>query len=130
MPADRDAVLDAVKRAAVAVPTGRVPTVLVVDDEAAAVEFVTDLIAAKDERPALVLMDVRMPGMDGTTAMRHLKADPLTAAIPVVALTAQAMEGDRATLLAAGFDDVLNKPIDTRGFVPALQRFLSDGRRT
>jgi CheY-like chemotaxis protein len=64
------------------------------------------------ERPQLVLMDVQLPGIDGLEALRRVRDDARTAAIPVLALTAQAMEGDRERFLAAGFDGYLAKPVD------------------
>jgi two-component system cell cycle response regulator DivK len=71
---------------------------------------------AAEELPDLVLMDIRLPDMDGTEALRLLKADERTAGIPVVALTAVAMTGDRDRFLQEGFDDYLEKPINVREF--------------
>ena len=62
--------------------------------------------------PALVLMDVQLPGIDGVEALSRIREDERTAAIPVLALTAQAMEGDRERFLEAGFDGYLSKPVD------------------
>ena len=62
--------------------------------------------------PALVLMDVQLPGIDGVDALAVLRRDERTASIPVLALTAQAMHGDRGRLLDAGFDGYLAKPVD------------------
>jgi CheY-like chemotaxis protein len=67
---------------------------------------------AKAEAPAVILMDVGLPDIDGLEATRRLKADPATRAIPVIALTAQAMAGDRERTLAAGCDDYESKPIE------------------
>jgi two-component system, cell cycle response regulator DivK len=64
------------------------------------------------EEPRLVLMDVQLPGIDGVEALRQVRADPRTADLPVLALTAQAMQGDRERFLAAGFDGYLSKPVD------------------
>jgi two-component system cell cycle response regulator DivK len=64
------------------------------------------------EEPRLVLMDVQLPGIDGVEALRRVRADPRTADLPVLALTAQAMDGDRERFLAAGFDGYLSKPVD------------------
>ena len=66
----------------------------------------------------------RMPGIDGYAALRALKADPRTAHIPTVALTAQAMRGDEQAVMAAGFDGYISKPIDTRTFCQTLARVL------
>lgn len=85
--------------------------------------------AARRVSPALVLLDIQLPGMDGEAALRQLRADPATAGIPVVAVTAYAMRGDEERLLAAGFDAYLAKPIDTRTFVDHLLELLpADGR--
>ena len=62
--------------------------------------------------PALVLMDVQLPGIDGVEALWQLRQDERTSSIPVLALTAQAMSGDRDRFLAAGFDGYLSKPVD------------------
>lgn len=70
-------------------------------------------------QPRLILMDLQMPGMDGLTATRKLKADPKTRRIVVIALTAFAMSGDRERALEAGCEGYVTKPIDTRT-LPAL----------
>jgi two-component system cell cycle response regulator DivK len=72
---------------------------------------------AQREPLDLILMDVQMPGMDGVEAMRILKSDERTNKIPVIALTAFAMKGDRERLLAAGFDSYIEKPIDYLEFL-------------
>jgi two-component system cell cycle response regulator DivK len=72
---------------------------------------------AQREPLDLILMDVQMPGMDGVTAMRILKGDERTCNIPVIALTAFAMKGDRERLLEAGFDSYIEKPIDYLEFL-------------
>jgi CheY-like chemotaxis protein len=75
-------------------------------------------------RPDLILMDVQMPGQDGLSLTRQLKADPATVTIPIVALTAHAMAGDREQALAAGCSGYISKPIDTRTFAAQVQAFL------
>jgi CheY-like chemotaxis protein len=74
--------------------------------------------------PDLILMDVQLPGMDGLSLTRTLKADPATARIVVVALTAHAMTGDREQTLAAGCAGYIAKPIDTRSFGRQVRDFL------
>jgi two-component system cell cycle response regulator DivK len=69
---------------------------------------------ASEHTPDLVLMDIQMPDLDGVQALQRLRADSRTAGIPVLALTAQAMHGDRERFLAAGFDGYLSKPVDVR----------------
>jgi two-component system, cell cycle response regulator DivK len=80
---------------------------------------------ARQVRPSLVLMDLKMPGLDGWTATRRLKGDPLTAAIPVVALSAQAMAGDHERALGAGCDGYLSKPLDMAVFIAMLRAHLA-----
>ncbi len=75
-------------------------------------------------RPDLILMDVQLPGTDGLELTRRLKADPTTAAIPVVALTAFAMKGDAERIRAAGCDGYLSKPIDVASFATSVRSHL------
>jgi CheY-like chemotaxis protein len=75
-------------------------------------------------RPDLVLMDVQLPGTDGLELTRRLKADPATAAIPVVALTAYAMKGDEMRMRAAGCDGYISKPIDMSRFAQQVREHL------
>lgn len=70
------------------------------------------LMLATEHGPALVLMDIRLPDMDGVEALSLLRMDERTTAIPVLAVTAQAMKGDRERFIKAGFDDYLPKPVD------------------
>jgi CheY-like chemotaxis protein len=72
----------------------------------------------------LVLMDVEMPGMDGLTATRTIKADPAFQYLPIVALTAYAMKGDKERCLAAGCCGYITKPINTREFVQTVASYL------
>jgi two-component system cell cycle response regulator DivK len=80
---------------------------------------------AHEHLPDVILMDIRLPDMDGTEATRKLKEDPRTAHIPVVALTSLAMKGDRELLLAAGFDGYLEKPISVREFPEQIRSFCT-----
>ena len=77
------------------------------------------------ERPQLVLMDVQLPGFDGVEALRRVRDDARTARIPVLALTAQAMEGDRERFLAAGFDGYLAKPVDLVELLATVAAYMS-----
>ena len=80
---------------------------------------------ARTHHPALILMDIQLPGMDGKTALQHLRADPLTKAIPVVAVTASVMTSERDEILKAGFDDYQSKPISIKEFIPAIKNVLN-----
>jgi two-component system cell cycle response regulator DivK len=80
---------------------------------------------ARRQQPALILMDIHLPGMDGLTAFRHLKADPLTQRIPVIAVTATAMIHDRQKILAAGFDGYQTKPISVKELTELVARVLA-----
>jgi two-component system, cell cycle response regulator DivK len=78
-------------------------------------------------KPRLILMDLQLPGMDGLTLTRRLKADPARRRIVVVALTAYAMKGDREKALAAGCDGYITKPIDTTALPELLRAYLGRG---
>jgi two-component system cell cycle response regulator DivK len=71
--------------------------------------------------PSLVLMDVQLPGMDGIQALARLRSDDRTASVPVLALTAQAMHGDRERFLEAGFDGYLSKPVDVTELISVVR---------
>jgi CheY-like chemotaxis protein len=83
--------------------------------------------AAARHRPDAILMDLSLPGIDGWEATRRLKARPDTAAIPVIALTAHAMQGDEERARACGCDDYLTKPIDEDQLFTRLARLLGAG---
>jgi two-component system, cell cycle response regulator DivK len=120
-------------------------TILVVDDEPTNIDLIRWLIEdaglpvrvltaatgreaiqqARAERPDLILLDLKMPDVDGWETARSLRADPATAAVRIVALTAQAMPGDRDTALAAGCDDYLTKPLDVRAVLAVIRDALA-----
>jgi two-component system, cell cycle response regulator DivK len=79
---------------------------------------------AREQHPALILMDIQLPGINGIEALRHLRGDPATASIPVVAVTASAMTHDRQKIVAAGFDGYQAKPISVRPFLDLVREVL------
>ena len=85
------------------------------------------LALAAEHAPALVLMDIQLPDMDGSAALQRLRSDERTAGIPVLALTAQAMEGDRERFLSAGFDGYLSKPVDVDELIETVRRHCEGG---
>jgi two-component system cell cycle response regulator DivK len=80
---------------------------------------------AQSEAPDLILMDMSLPVLDGWEATRQLKASPATRAIPVIALTAHAMSGDRETALAAGCDDFDTKPVELASLLEKVEALLA-----
>jgi CheY-like chemotaxis protein len=118
------------------------PRILVVDDNPLNIKLVADVLGSegftveraqdaqqaqailKHSLPDLILMDIALPGMDGLTLTRVLKADARLSHIPVVALTASAMKGDDQKALAAGCAGYITKPIDTRDFARQVRSFL------
>ena len=116
--------------------------ILVVEDNARNMALLSDVLQATGYRtlqastgrqalalaarhgPALVLMDIRLPDMDGLEALRSLRSDPRTVSIPVLAVTAQAMKGDRERFLDAGFDGYLSKPIDIDALLAAVRAYI------
>jgi two-component system, cell cycle response regulator DivK len=117
-------------------------TVLIIEDNPMNLELATDLLKAggfdvlqartaevglqlaRTTTPDLILMDISLPGMDGLSATRTLKADPATRHLTVVALTAHAMKGDEELARNAGCSGYLTKPIDTRTFVSSVASFI------
>ena len=79
---------------------------------------------AREQKPALILMDFHLPGMNGIEALGHLRADPGTKAIPVIAVTASAMHEDREKIVAAGFDGLETKPIHIKRFAQTVREVL------
>jgi len=120
------------------------PAVLIVEDNPRNLKLVRDVLnhvgyrtleaqtaedgleLARTEHPGLILMDVQLPGMDGLQALEHLRADPRTADISVVAVTAFAMKRDRERCLEAGFDGYLEKPIDVRELPRRVAALMPD----
>jgi len=123
------------------------PTVLIIEDNPLNVELASDLLEARgfairatntaeeglrmarEWMPDLVLMDISLPGMDGLCAARALRADPATAHLTIVGLTAHAMKGDEGIALGAGFDAYLTKPIDTRTFVATINDLIASNSK-
>jgi two-component system cell cycle response regulator DivK len=117
--------------------------ILVVEDDAKSRRLVRDVLeyrgfqvaeaAAGDDGvrlarelvPALVLMDIQLPGLDGIAALGLLRADPVTRSIPVVAVTASAMPDDRGRIRAAGFDAYQGKPINVQAFLALVEGMLA-----
>jgi two-component system cell cycle response regulator DivK len=116
--------------------------VLIVDDNAKNVKLTRDVLRhagfrtleaptaaagvslAAEHVPDVILMDIRLPDLDGTEALRRIRDVEAAAAIPIVALTSLAMKGDRERLLAAGFDGYLEKPISVREFPDQVRSFF------
>jgi two-component system cell cycle response regulator DivK len=117
-------------------------SVLIVEDNAKNLKLVRDVLQfhgyatleadsgetgielARAQHPALILMDVQLPGMDGRAALKVLKADTSTRHIPIIALTAFAMKGDQESLLAEGFDGYLSKPINIKELPKVVENYV------
>ena len=117
--------------------------ILIVEDNEKNMKLVRDLLQAKGYRtvesdtaeeglrlarehaPELVLMDIQLPGMSGIEALGHLRDDPGTHDIPVVAVTASAMSQDREKVMAAGFDGYQRKPLEMKEFLAVVREILS-----
>jgi two-component system cell cycle response regulator DivK len=121
------------------------PQVLVVEDNERNMKLFRDVLQASGYRtleattggdavalaaehsPDLVLMDIQLPDIDGVEALGRLRADERVSSVPVLALTAQAMEGDRERFLAAGFDGYMSKPVDIGEFIATVKRYCEGG---
>lgn len=122
---------------------GMAARILVVEDNTDNMTLITDVLTslqyevisardgqegvdvARSQRPDLILMDMSLPKLDGWEATRRIKADPELKAIPVIALTAHAMLGDRDKALDAGCDDYLSKPINLRELAARLKQHIA-----
>lgn len=82
---------------------------------------------ARAHNPSLVLMDIHLPGMSGIEALRQLRAEPATASIPVIAITASVMKENVREVMAAGFNAFIEKPIDVRGFLDKVRGLVGEG---
>jgi CheY-like chemotaxis protein len=120
--------------------------ILIIEDNLLNLELETDLLEAngfvvfsaqtaeeglrmvRELLPDLVLMDFSLPGMDGLSATKNIKADPMTRRVVVVGLTANAMKGDAEIALNAGCDGYLTKPIDTRKFIATINQFIASAK--
>jgi two-component system cell cycle response regulator DivK len=116
--------------------------VLIIEDNDKNLELVRDILQAKGYRtleagtaeegleiargqaPDLVLMDIQLPGMGGIEALKELRGNPATAALPVVAITASVMKADREQIMSAGFDGFIEKPITVRSFLEVVKGVL------
>jgi len=85
------------------------------------------IVLARERRPDLILMDIQLPGMNGIAAIGVLRADPTTAAIPVVAVTASVMPQDRNKITEAGFNAYVGKPINLKEFLDTVRTLLERG---
>jgi two-component system cell cycle response regulator DivK len=85
------------------------------------------LVLAAEHLPDLVLMDIQLPDIDGVEALRRLRTDERTAGLPVLALTAQAMQGDRERFLEAGFDGYVSKPVNVVELIEIVKKHCGGG---
>jgi two-component system cell cycle response regulator DivK len=120
--------------------------VLIVEDNELHVKLMRDILAfygyvpliaghggaaveiARQKRPDLILLDIRLPDIDGTELAGRLKSDPRTRALPIVAVTAFAMPGDRARCLDSGCDDYISKPVSIAAIRTILERYAAPPR--
>lgn|SRR5512145_872480 len=88
----------------------------------------TGIALAAQTRPALILLDIQLPGMDGYTVARELRKNPVIANVPIIAVTSYAMAGDRDRILEAGCTDYIEKPINPDTFHTEIAHYLNSGR--
>ena len=121
-------------------------TILIVEDNEKNLKLVRDVLQVKgyqtleagtaeeglkivaEKKPDLVLMDIQLPGMNGIEALRVLRADPATALIPVVAITASVMQQDRQQIMSGGFDGFVAKPVNLKNLLDTVQQ-AAKGRK-
>ncbi|MCD6136906.1 response regulator [Candidatus Bipolaricaulota bacterium] len=119
-------------------------TILIADDDKKSIKLLRDVLQAsgysvavardgretvalaQEQKPDLILMDIRMPVMDGIAAMKELRADPNTDRIPIIAITAHAMRGDKESFIQQGFDDFLAKPVDIHVLLDRVRLHLHE----
>lgn len=87
-------------------------------------EEALELTRSDAKRPDLILMDIHLPGMDGLSVVREMKSDQRTNRIPILALTAHAMRGDKDRFLEAGCDGYISKPIDVKTFLTSIEQYI------
>ena len=83
---------------------------------------------AHEHKPDLILMDIQLPGINGIEALRQLRADPATASIPIIAVTASVMQQDRKMITEAGFDAYVGKPLNLKEFREAVRHALKEDK--
>jgi len=120
--------------------------ILIVEDNEKNMKLVRDVLQAKgyatveavtgeegvrlaaERTPDLILMDIQLPGINGIEALRQVRADPRTALIPAIAVTASVMQGDRKKITEAGFDGYIGKPINLKEFLQAVREMIEAPR--
>jgi two-component system cell cycle response regulator DivK len=122
-------------------------TILIVEDNEKNMKLVRDILQhqghttleavtgidgvriAKEAKPDLVLMDIQLPDIDGITALRRIRAEPLLDAMPVLAVSASVMPDEQQKIVTSGFDAFIIKPINLKQFRDTVKRFLAQGRK-
>ena len=123
-------------------------TILIVEDNEKNMKLVRDILQhqghttleavtggdgvrlALEQRPDLVLMDIQLPDIDGITALRQIRAEPLLDAMPVLAVSASVMPDEQQKIVTSGFDAFITKPINLKQFLDTVKQFLTHGRKS